>query len=223
MPKFLKIFLVFSLLFIQSSCSWALITGMKNQVAEKINLGKEESNIKGEINKSKDELNADKIETVNKTTTDNSEVGTFKATATTKIENKIDELGTIKAAATANIKTNVSAKTKVKGAVVDNSRENKQSARNIENKEGLFGIDILYLLGGISLLICGIMFVIALIIGKFFMRSPKEKILETKYEEKHLLMSSINQYLFFGTEEEKKTAQNIINDYSNKQLMFGYK
>ena len=188
-----------------------------------MNLGKEESNISGEINKSKDEINSDKIETVNKTTTDNSEVGTFKATATTKIENKIDELGTIKAAATANIKTNVSAKTKVKGAVVDNSRENKQSARNIENKEGLFGIDILYLLGGISLLICGIMFVIALIIGKFFMKSKTEKILEQKYEEKHLLMSSVNKYLFFGTIEEKKTARNIINDYKNKQLMFGFK
>ena len=220
-----NIMIVFLLIFMQSSCSWGFINvkGIENKLADKMNLGKEESNISGEINKSKDEINSDKIETINENKTDNSEVGTFKATATTKIENKIDELGTIKAAATANIKTNVSAKTKVKGAVVDNSRENKQSARNIENKEGLIGIDILYLLGGIALILAVVGCVICLIIGKFFMRSKNEKILETKYEEKHLLMSSINQYLFFGTEEEKRTAQNIINDYSNKQLMFGYK
>ena len=55
------------------------------------------------------------------------------------------------------------------------------------------------------------------------MKSKTEKILEQKYEEKHLLMSAVNKYLFFGTIEEKKTARNIINDYKNKQLMFGYK
>lgn len=207
-----KIIFVLLMVFLQSGCGWAFINvkGIENKLADKINAGKEESNISGEINKSKDEINSDKIETVNKTTTDNSEIGTIKASANANIKT--------------DVKTNVSANAKVKGAVVDNSKENTQSARgNIENKEGLVGIDILYMLGGISLLVCGILFVIALIIGKFFMRSPKEKILETKYEEKHLLMSSINQYLFFGTEEEKRTAQNIINDYSNKQLMFGYK
>jgi len=211
-----KIIFVLLMVFLQSGCGWAFINvkGIENKLADKINTGKEESNITGaEIAKTKEEIKADKIETVNKTTTDNSEVGTIKANANANIKTDVNT----------KVKTNFSANAKVKGAVIDNSKENKQSARNIENKEGLFGIDILYLLGGISLLICGIMFVIALIIGKFFMKSKTEKILEQKYEEKHLLMSSINQYLFFGTEEEKRTAQNIINDYSNKQLMFGYK
>gem|GEM_PF-5446521 len=194
----------------QSSCGWALITGMKNQVAEKINAGKEESNITGaEISKTKDEINSDKIETVNKTTTDNSEIGTIKASANANIKT--------------DVKTNVSANAKVKGAVVDNSRENKQSARNIENKEGLFGIDILYMLGGISLLICGIMFVIALIIGKFFMKSKNEIILEQKYEEKNLLKAAINDLLMFGSFDEKQAAQKIINKYDNFKLMFGIK
>jgi len=210
MSKFIKIFLVFGLLFMQSSCGWALITGMKNQVAEKINAGKEESNITGaEISKTKDEINSDKIETVNKTTTDNSEIGTIKASANANIKT--------------DVKTNVSANAKVKGAVVDNSRENKQSARNIENKEGLFGIDILYMLGGISLLICGIMFVIALIIGKFFMKSKNEIILEQKYEEKNLLKAAINDLLMFGSFDEKQAAQKIINKYDNFKLMFGIK
>ena len=198
----------------QASCGFGFINvkGIENKLADKINTGKEESNITGaEISKTKEEINSDKIETINKTINDNSELGTIKANANIKTD------------VNTKVKTNFSANAKVKGAVIDNSKENKQSAQNIENKEGLFGIDILYLLGGISLLICGIMFVIALIIGKFFMKSKTEKILEQKYEEKHLLMSSINQYLFFGTEEEKRTAQNIINDYSNKQLMFGYK
>jgi len=209
MKNILKILFIIFILLLHSNCVFALFDA-KAQLAEKINAGKEESNITGaEIAKTKEEINSDKIETVNKTTTDNSEIGTIKASANANIKT--------------DVKTNVSANAKVKGAVVDNSKENTQSARKIENKEGLIGIDILYMLGGISLLICGVLFVIALIIGKFFMRSPKEKILETKYEEKHLLMSSINQYLFFGTEEEKRTAQNIINDYSNKQLMFGYK
>lgn len=205
-----NIMIVFLLIFMQSSCSWGFINvkGIENKLADKMNLGKEESNITGaEISKTKDEINSDKIETINKTSTDNSEVGTVKSNIT----------------ANANTKINASAKLAENIKGVDMSKQNKQSARKIENKEGLFGIDILYLLGGISLLICGIMFVIALIIGKFFMKSKTEKILEQKYEEKHLLMSSINQYLFFGTEEEKRTAQNIINDYSNKQLMFGYK
>jgi len=207
-----NIFIVLMFLFMQASCGFGFINvkGIENKLADKINTGKEESNITGaEIAKTKDEINADKIETVNKTTTDNSEIGTIKASANANIKT--------------DVKTNVSANAKVKGAVVDNSKENTQSARKIENKEGLFGIDILYIFIGISLIIGVFSFVIALIFGKFFMRSPKEKILETKYEEKHLLMSSINQYLFFGTEEEKRTAQNIINDYSNKQLMFGYK
>jgi len=209
MKNILKILFIIFILLLHSNCVFALFDA-KAQLAEKINAGKEESNITGaEIAKTKEEINSDKIETVNKTTTDNSEIGTIKASANANIKT--------------DVKTNVSANAKVKGAVVDNSKENTQSARKIENKEGLIGIDILYMLGGISLLICGVLFVIALIIGKFFMRSPKEKILETKYEEKHLLMSSINQYLFFGTEEEKRTAQNIINDYSNKQLMLGYK
>ncbi len=211
MSKFIKIFLVFGLLFMQSSCGWALITGMKNQVAEKINAGKEESNITGaEISKTKDEINSDKIETVNKTTTDNSEIGTIKASANANIKT--------------DVKTNVSANAKVKGAVVDNSKENTQSARgNIENKEGLFGIDILYMLGGISLLICGIMFVIALIIGKFFMKSKNEIILEQKYEEKNLLKAAINDLLMFGSFDEKQAAQKIINKYDNFKLMFGIK
>ena len=105
---------------------------MKNKLADKMNLGKEESNISGEINKSKDEINSDKIETINENKTDNSEVGTFKATATTKIENKIDELGTIKAAATANIKTNVSAKTRLKALWL--FTQNKQSAETSKIK-----------------------------------------------------------------------------------------
>ena len=207
-----NIFIVLMFLFMQASCGFGFINvkGVENKLADKMNLGKEESNITGaEIAKTKEEINSDKIETVNKTINDNSELGTIKANANANIKT--------------DVKTNVSANAKVKGAVVDNSKENTQSARKIENKEGLFGIDILYIFIGISLIIGVFSFVIALIFGKFFMRSPKEKILETKYEEKHLLMSSINQYLFFGTEEEKRTAQNIINDYSNKQLMFGYK
>ena len=208
MSKFIKIFLVFGLLFMQSSCSWALITGMKNQVAEKINAGKEESNITGaEISKTKDEINSDKIETVNKTSTDNSEVGTIKSNIT----------------ATATTKINASAKLAENIKGVDMSKQNKQSARKIENKEGLFGIDILYLLGGISLLICGIMFVIALIIGKFFMKSKTEKILEQKYEEKNLLKAAINDLLMFGSFDEKQAAQKIINKYDNFKLMFGIK
>ena len=199
----------------QASCGFGSISLMKNQLMDKGNFGKEESNITGaEISKTKDEINADKIETINKTSTDNSEVGTIKANANANIKTDVNT----------KVKTNFSANAKVKGAVIDNSKENTQSAKgNIENKEGLIGIDILYLLGGIALILAVVGCVICLIIGKFFMRSKNEKILETKYEEKHLLMSSINQYLFFGTEEEKRTAQNIINDYSNKQLMFGYK
>ena len=210
-----NIMIVFLLIFMQSSCSWGFINvkGIENKLADKMNLGKEESNISGEINKSKDEINSDKIETVNKTTTDNSEVGTIKANANANIKTDVNT----------KVKTNFSANAKVKGAVIDNSKENKQSAQNIENKEGLIGFDILYMLGGIALILGVTGCVICLIIGKFFMRSKNEIILKTKYEEKHLLMSSINQYLFFGTEEEKRTAQNIINDYSNKQLMFGYK
>ena len=208
-----NIMIVFLLIFMQSSCSWGFINvkGIENKLADKMNLGKEESNISGEINKSKDEINSDKIETVNKTINDNSELGTIKANANIKTD------------INTKVKTNFSANAKVKGAVIDNSKENTQSAQNIENKEGLIGFDILYMLGGIALILGVTGCVICLIIGKFFMRSKNEKILETKYEEKHLLMSSINQYLFFGTEEEKRTAQNIINDYSNKQLMFGYK
>jgi len=208
MSKFIKIFLVFGLLFMQSSCSWALITGMKNQVAEKINAGKEESNITGaEISKTKDEINSDKIETINENKTDNSEVGTIKSNIT----------------ATATTKINASAKLAENIKGVDMSKQNKQSARKIENKEGLFGIDILYLLGGISLLICGIMFVIALIIGKFFMKSKTEKILEQKYEEKNLLKAAINDLLMFGSFDEKQAAQKIINKYDNFKLMFGIK
>jgi len=209
-----NIFIVLMFLFMQASCGFGSISLMKNQLMDKGNFGKEESNITGaEISKTKDEINADKIETVNKTTTDNSEVGTIKANANANIKTDVNT----------KVKTNFSANAKVKGAVIDNSKENKQSAQNIENKDGLIGIDILYLLGGIALILAVVGCVICLIIGKFFMRSKNEKILETKYEEKHLLMSSINEYLFFGTEEEKRTAQNIINDYSNKQLMFGYK
>ena len=156
-----NIMIVFLLIFMQSSCSWGFINvkGIENKLADKINAGKEESNITGaEISKTKEEINSDKIETINKTINDNSELGTIKANANIKTD------------VNTKVKTNFSANAKVKGAVIDNSKENKQSAQNIENKEGLFGIDILYLLGGISLLICGIMFVIALIIGKFFMK-----------------------------------------------------
>ena len=219
-----NIMIVFLLIFMQSSCSWGFINvkGIENKLADKMNLGKEESNITGaEISKTKDEINADKIETVNKTTTDNSEVGTIKANANANIKTDIKTKVNSVMKGIENIKTDISANAEIKG--VDLSRSQEQSARNIENKEGLFGIDILYLFIGISLILAVLSFVIALIIGKFFMRSKNEIILETKYEEKHLLMSSINQYLFFGTEEEKRTAQNIINDYSNKQLMFGYK
>lgn len=208
MSKFIKIFLVFGLLFIQSSCSWALITGMKNQVAEKINAGKEESNITGaEISKTKDEINSDKIETVNKTSTDNSEVGTIKSNIT----------------ATATTKINASAKLAENIKGVDMSKQNKQSARNIENKEGLVGIDILYLLGGISLILGVIGCFICLIIGKFFMRSKNEIILEQKYEEKNLLKAAINDLLMFGSFDEKQAAQKIINKYDNFKLMFGIK
>ena len=219
-----NIMIVFLLIFMQSSCSWGFINvkGIENKLADKMNLGKEESNITGaEISKTKDEINADKIETVNKTTTDNSEVGTIKANANANIKTDIKTKVNSVMKGIENIKTDISANAEIKG--VDLSRSQEQSARNIENKEGLFGIDILYLFIGISLILAVLSIVIALIIGKFFMRSKNEIILETKYEEKHLLMSSINQYLFFGTEEEKRTAQNIINDYSNKQLMFGYK
>ena len=179
-----NIMIVFLLIFMQSSCSWGFINvkGIENKLADKMNLGKEESNISGEINKSKDEINSDKIETVNKTINDNSELGTIKANANIKTD------------INTKVKTNFSANAKVKGAVIDNSKENKQSARNIENKDGLIGFDILYMLGGIALILGVTGCVICLIIGKFFMRSKNEIILKTKYEEKHLLMSSINQY-----------------------------
>ena len=217
-----NIFIVLMFLFMQASCGFGSISLMKNQLMDKGNFGKEESNITGaEISKTKDEINADKIETVNKTTTDNSEVGTIKANANANIKTDIKTKVNSVMKGIENIKTDISANAEIKG--VDLSRSQEQSARNIENKEGLIGIDILYMLGGISLILSVIGCVICIIIGKFFMRSKNEIILETKYEEKHLLMSSINQYLFFGTEEEKRTAQNIINDYSNKQLMFGYK
>ena len=73
------------------------------------------------------------------------------------------------------------------------------------------------------MLICGIMFVIALIIGKFFMKSKNEIILEQKYEEKNLLKAAINDLLMFGSFDEKQAAQKIINKYDNFKLMFGIK
>ena len=219
-----NIFIVLMFLFMQASCGFGFINvkGVENKLADKINTGKEESNITGaEIAKTKDEINADKIETVNKTTTDNSEIGTIKASANANIKTDVKTKVNSVMKGIENIKTDISANAEIKG--VDLSRSQEQSAQYIQNKDGLIGIDILYMLGGIALILGVTGCVICLIIGKFFMRSKNEKILETKYEEKHLLMSSINQYLFFGTEEEKRTAQNIINDYSNKQLMFGYK
>ena len=209
MKNILKILFIIFILLLHSNCVFALFDA-KAQLAEKINAGKEESNITGaEISKTKDEINSDKIETVNKTTTDNSEIGTIKASANANIKT--------------DVKTNVSANAKVKGAVVDNSKENTQSARKIENKEGLFGIDILYLLGGISLILGVIGCVVCLIIGKFFMRSKNEKILEQKYEEKNLLKSAINELVYFGDFNEKQAAQKIINKYDNFKLMFGIK
>ena len=209
MKNILKILFIIFILLLHSNCVFALFDA-KAQLAEKINAGKEESNITGaEISKTKDEINSDKIETVNKTTTDNSEIGTIKASANANIKT--------------DVKTNVSANAKVKGAVVDNSKENTQSARKIENKEGLFGIDILYLLGGISLILGVIGCVVCLIIGKFFMRSKNEKILEQKYEEKNLLKSAINELVYFGDFNEKQAARKIINKYDILKLQHGIK
>jgi len=206
-----KLIIILFVLFIQSGCAWGFINvkGIENKLADKINTGKEESNITGaEIAKTKEEINSDKIETINKTINDNSELGTIKANANIKTD----------------VKTNVSANAKVKGAVVDNSKENTQSARgNIENKEGLVGIDILYMLGGISLILSVIGCVICIIIGKFFMKSKSEKILEQKYEEKNLLKAAINELVFFGDILEQQAARKIINKYDNFKLQLGIK
>lgn len=216
-----KIIFVLFIFFLKSGCAFGF-GDLKAQLAEKANFGKEESNITGaEISKEKDEINADKIETVNKTTTDNSEVGTIKANANANIKTDVKTKVNSVMKGIENIKTDISANAEIKG--VDLSRSQEQSAQYIQNKDGLIGIDILYLLGGISLLICVIMFIIALIIGKFFMKSKSEKILEQKYEEKNLLKAAINELVFFGDILEQQAARKIINKYDNFKLQLGIK
>jgi len=217
-----KLIIILFVLFIQSGCAWGFINvkGIENKLADKINTGKEESNITGaEIAKTKEEINSDKIETINKTINDNSELGTIKANANIKTDVKTKVNSVMKGIE--NIKTDISANAEIKG--VDLSRSQEQSAQYIQNKDGLIGIDILYLLGGISLLICVIMFIIALIIGKFFMKSKSEKILEQKYEEKNLLKAAINELVFFGDILEQQAARKIINKYDNFKLQLGIK
>lgn len=219
MKNILKILFIIFILLLHSNCVFALFDA-KAQLAEKINAGKEESNIVGaEISKTKDEINSDKIENINKSTNENNEVGTIKSNITAEANTKINAAA--KFAET--IKTDFKAKAEVKGVDNTNVKKNNFKASQIENNEGLGGSDIFYILAGISLILCVAGCVISLIIGKFFLRSNKEKQLEQKYVEKSLLRSAIMEFYLNGDLIEKQVCQKIINKYDILRMQFNIK
>jgi len=208
-----KIYILILACVIMLQCKGIGFSLMKNElkVADEIAKNKkEETNITGELNTNKKENNieSEKVEITETNKIDNkTENAVVKATATmeNKAELKTDIQTDLTASASADLQIG-------KKETVNNTGE------NIQNISGLSGLDVIYLLIGISVAASLFFAVIGLIIGKFFLKSKKEVMLETKYAEKNLLKSAINQTKQ-NHPEYVAICDLIINQYDINKLL----
>lgn len=152
---------------------------------------KEETNIKGELNANKKEQNIE---------AEKLEI---------KEENKTENTG-IKAAA------DIAAE-----LIIGKKESITNTAQEIKNQVGLIGIDIMYILIGLSVLITLILIILTLII-MIVKKNNRNKILTEKYSEKSLLKAAINQI------KSKDAASaficnEIINQYDVFKTMLNLK
>ncbi len=253
MKKYILI-IIGLLCFYNSNCfSAPLLKGLVNnelKVADEVEVAKnKEQNTNIELAKEKNEKNieSEKIENVISTEnkTDNSKMAgvlaDVKALSENKIESKIDNKMSAEANAIKNLNNKIEAKadfktdvTGIKARKIDNAlatlnetKNSKQKAENIVNNEGLSGKDALYVLVGISVLIGAI----GAIFGKIYLKSNREKKLESAHEDlfekvkvvsnKRNLLKSVAMKMKTESEINRQVLTEMFERYESKKFELG--